>query len=263
MSRPAVFSRARVVPAAAKFSAAAMLSAALLFAAATRAQQPVAANIVAPSRVDANRAALKKLVNASNNISPEMSKHLSRGLQNYLRYANAALNGTAGKFAAPNSAASKQKKVGWNPWNLIPVSDPALDPAAQGYTQNTTSSAWCGNTIVVGYEDSGAFFRTDPNAAFGVPLSFNGVSYSANAGKTFTDSGFLTPGTFSANALLGDPVVTCSSPTHFQYASIMNTTTPDGIDPLIGPSVSFSTNEGKSWSAPVQAGSLDGDAQLA
>jgi hypothetical protein len=263
MSRQAIFSRAQVVPAAAKLSAAAILSAALVFAAAAPAQQPVAANSVAPSRVAANKTALKTFVDATNKISPEVSKHLSRGLQNYLRYANAALNGTAGKFAAPNSAATKQKRISWNPWNLILVSDPALDPAAQGYTQNTTSSAWCGNAIVVGYEDSGAFFRTDPNEAFGVPVSFNGVSYSANAGKTFTDSGFLTPGTFSANALLGDPAVTCSSPTHFQYASIMNTTTPDGIDPLIGPSVSFSTNEGKTWSAPVQVVSLDGNSQLA
>jgi hypothetical protein len=264
MPRQANSSRARVVFLAVKISAVAMLPAALLFAAAAPAQQPVAASSVAPSRVAANKAALKKFVDASNKISPEVSKHLSRGLQDYLRYANAVVNGTAPrKFSAQNLAASKQKKVGWNPWNLIPVSDPALDPAAQGYTQNTTSSAWCGNNIVVGYEDSGAFFRTDPNAAFGVPLSFNGVSYSENAGKSFTDSGFLTPGTFSANVLLGDPVVTCSSPTHFQYASIMNTTTPDGIDPLIGPSVSFSTNEGKTWSAPMQAVSLDGNSQLA
>src|SRR6267142_169274 len=199
MSRQAIFSRARVVSAAAKLSAAAILSAALLFAAAAPAQLPVAANSVAPGRVAANKAALKKFVDASSKISPEVSKHLSRGLQNYLRYANAALNGTAGKFAAQNSAASKQKRISWNPWNLILVSDPALDPAAQGYTQNTTSSAWCGNAIVVGYEDSGAYFRTDPNEAFGVPVSFNGVSYSGNADKTFTDSGFLTPATFSAN----------------------------------------------------------------
>src|SRR5437899_11336085 len=149
MSRQASFSRARVVPAAAKFSAAAMLSAALLFAAAAPAQQPVAANSVAPGRVAANKAALKKFVDASSKISPEVSKHLSRGLQNYLRYANAVVNGTApGKFGAQNFAATKQKRLNWNPWNLILVSDPALDPAAQGYTQNTTSSAWCGNTIV-------------------------------------------------------------------------------------------------------------------
>jgi len=264
MSRQAIFSRGRVVSAAAIFSAVAIMSAALFFAVAAPAQQPVAASSVAPSRVAGNKAALKKFVDASNKISPEVSKHLSRGLQNYLRYANAVVNGTAPvKFGTQNFAASKQKRISWNPWNLILVSDPALDPAAQGYTQNTTSSAWCGNTIVVGYEDSGALFRTDPNGAFGVPLSFNGVSYSENAGKHFTDAGFLTPGTFSANVLLGDPVVTCSSPTHFQYASIMNTTTPDGINPLIGPSVSFSTNEGKTWSAPVQAVSLDGNSQLA
>src|SRR5882757_9423204 len=104
MSRKVIFSRARVVPAAAKFSAAAILSAALLFAAAP-AQQPVAANSVAPSRVAANKAALKKFVDASSKISPEVSKHLSRGLQNYLRYANAALNGTApGKVGAHNFA---------------------------------------------------------------------------------------------------------------------------------------------------------------
>src|SRR5882672_3873253 len=95
MSRQAIFSRGRVVPAAAKLSAAAILSAALLFAAAAPAQLPVAANSVAPSRVAANRAALKKFVDASNKISPEVSKHLSRGLQNYLRYANAVMNGTA------------------------------------------------------------------------------------------------------------------------------------------------------------------------
>src|SRR6266850_5637489 len=128
MSRQAIFSRARVVPAAAKITAAAIFSAALLFAAAAPAQQPVAVNSVAPSRVLANKAALKKFVDASNKISPEVSKHLSRGLQNYLRYANAALNGTAPvKFGAQNFAASKQKRISWNPWNLILVSDPALD----------------------------------------------------------------------------------------------------------------------------------------
>src|SRR5882757_9611534 len=103
MSRQAIFSRGRVVSAAAICSAVAIMSAALFFAVAVPAQQPVAANSGAPRRVAANKAALKKFVDASNKISPEVSKHLSRGLQNYLRYANAALNGTAGKFAAQNS----------------------------------------------------------------------------------------------------------------------------------------------------------------
>jgi hypothetical protein len=257
MSRQASFSRGLVVSATA-------LSAALLFAIAALAQRPTAQDSAASSRVDANKVALKKFVDAANKLSPEVRRHLSRGVQNYLRYANAVVNGgaPAGRLIAENFAS--KKKSAWSPWNLIPVSDPALDPAAQGYTQNTSSSAWCGNTVVVGYEDSGAFLRTDPSEAFGVPISYNGVSYSEDAGKSFKDLGFLTPGTFSANALLGDPVVTCSSPTHFQYVSILNTTTADGSsNPLIGPSVSFSTNGGRSWSAPLQVVSLDGNWQMA
>lgn len=247
MSRQARFPRALVV------SAVALLSAASFLANAMPAQQS------AP----ANRVALKKFVEAAGKLSPEVRRHLSRGLQDYLRHANAAVYGAVPPEKLAGSFASKAVRTGWSPWNLIPVSNPALDPAAQGYTQNTTSSAWCGNTIVVGYEDSGAFLRTDPSGAFGVPISYDGVSFSENAGKSFTDAGFVTPGTFSANALLGDPVVTCSSPTHFQYASILNTTTPDGINPLIGPSVSFSANGGKSWSAPLQVVSLDGNWQMA
>jgi hypothetical protein len=226
----------------------------LLFAASAPAQQ----------KASSNRVALKKFVDATNNLSPEVRKHLSRGMQSYLRYANAVVNGTApsAEVAGANSLARK-KKGGGNPFNLIQVSDPALDPAAQGYTQNTSSSAWCGNAVVVGYEDSGAFFRTDPSEAFGVPVSLDGVSFSTNAGKSFTDLGFLTPGTFSANALMGDPSVTCSSPTHFQYASILNTTTPDGMNFIIGPSVSFSTDGGRIWSAPLQVVPLDDTTQLA
>src|SRR5436853_6470297 len=99
MSREASLSRARFVSAAAMFWAGAML-----FGAASPAQHPVAAN----------QAALRKFVDASNKIPPEVRNHLSRGLQNYLRYANAAVNGT--RSAGPNSVASKQKRLGWNSW---------------------------------------------------------------------------------------------------------------------------------------------------
>ncbi|MCU1240745.1 MAG: exported protein of unknown function [Candidatus Acidoferrum typicum] len=233
-------------------------AAALLVASGAHAQQHVAPAAVAP-----RKAALKKFVDATNQLSPEVRKHLSHGLQTYLHYANAVVNGTATKPIA--DAAHK------TPWasgasfagGAIAVSNPALDPSSQGYTQNTTSSAWCGNSIVVGYQDTGAFLRTDPNAAFGVPNSFDGISYSADAGKNFKDLGALTPGTFSANALIGDPIVTCSSPAHFQYASILNTMASDGITPLIGPSVSFSTDGGKTWSEPLQVVSLDGSTEVA
>lgn len=241
-----------------------VFAAALLLAAAANAQQGVVSIRVSSSRADANKAALKTFVDTVNKLAPERKKHLARSMQNYLRYADAAVNGATLRTASTSSASKRPWQNGSSiVGGLIAVSNPALDPAAQGYTQNTTSSAWCGKTLVVGYQDSGAFLRTDPTQAFGVPISLNGVSFSANAGKIFTDLGFLTPGTFSANALIGDPAVTCSSEQHFQYASILNTTTPDGLDPLIGPSISFSTDGGKKWSAPLQVAALDGNTQVA
>ena len=100
--------------------------AALLFASSAPAQQQVA-----PSSVASHKAALKKLVDATNQLSPEVRRHLSSGLQNYLRYANAALNGTAKPIAD-----SAQK----TPWEsgasfaggAIAVSNPVLDPGSEG-----------------------------------------------------------------------------------------------------------------------------------
>ena len=237
-------------------------AAALLFASGAHAQQTgqqnAASNAAAPQR-----AALKKFVDATNQLSPEVRKHLSRGLQTYLHYASAVVNGTATKPSADVAHKTPWTSGGSFAGGAIPVSNPALDPASQGYTQNTTASAWCGNSIVVGYEDTGAFLRTDPTEAFGVPVSLDGISYSADAGKSFKDLGALTPGTFSANALIGDPIVKCSSPAHFQYASILNTMASDGFTSLTGPSVSFSTDGGKTWSEPLLAAALDLDTEVA
>lgn len=223
-----------------------------------------AGNSYAQARVD-SRVALKKFVEATNQLSPNVRKHLSAGMQNYLRYAAAIVNGSTPQgiqVQAFSEASVNAAQTNSGPGGTIQVSNPALDPAKEGFTQSTTSSAWCGNSVVVGYEDTGAFLRSDPNNQFGVPVSLDGVSFSRDGGRSFTDIGFLTPGTFSANALLGDPSLTCSSPTTFQYASILNTTTPDGLNPLIGPSISVSTDGGKKWSNPLQAVSADGTTEL-
>jgi hypothetical protein len=240
--------------------------AALMFASGVLAQgqvQQPGQQQVAPAAVASHKAALKKFVDAANQLSPEVRKHLSSGLQNYLRYATAVVNGSATKPIADGARKTPWESGASFAGDAIAVSNPVLDPRSEGYTQNTTSSAWCGNSIVVGYEDTGAFLRTDPSLVFGVPNSLDGISYSTDTGKTFKDLGSLTPGTFYANALLGDPVVTCSSPTHFQYASLLNTLASDGISPLIGPSISFSTNGGKTWTEPQQVVSLDGSTELA
>lgn len=227
----------------------------------------LAAGASAQQSVD-RRVPLTKLLDGANHLSPNVRKHLSPGLQRYLRFAATVASNATSSNGAQNqpfsiSTATASPLAASGPGGTIQVSNPVLDPQSQGFTQRTTSSAWCGNSVVVGYEDTGAFFRTNPQNQFGIPLSLDGISISSDAGNHFTDLQFLTPGTFSANALLGDPVVTCSSATHFQYASILNTTTPDGLDPLIGPSVSFSTNAGRTWSTPLQVVSLDGNTELA
>ena len=212
------------------------------------------------------RVPLRKLVDGVSQLSSEVRKHLSPGVQSYLRYATAVVSaGPASESIGPQSFSAQALSFAQSssgPGGTIQVSNPAMDPKTEGYTHTTTSSAWCGNSVVVGYEDTGAMYRTDPKNLVGVPISLDGISFSANAGSSFTDLGFLPPGKFSANALLGNPVVTCSSPTHFQYASVLNTTTPDGANPLIGPSLSFSTDGGRTWSTPLQVISFDGNTEL-
>ena len=127
------------------------------------------------------------------------------------------------------------------------VSNPATDfilSQTAGFTQSETSTAWCGNIVVVGYNDSGSLFET---LVFGLGgLSFNGVARSIDRGRTFTDLLFLDPGPIT-NFLGGDPVVACTSPTTFYYSSLLSQPGASGI------SVSKSTNGGLTYGTPVPA----------
>src|SRR4029434_3015136 len=70
----------------------------------------------------------------------------------------------------------------------VSVSNPATDfflSQTAGFTQSETSTAWCGDIVVVGYNDSGSVLET---LVFGTGgLSFNGVARSSNRGASFTD----------------------------------------------------------------------------
>lgn len=134
------------------------------------------------------------------------------------------------------------------------VSDPNTDVAFSalgGFTQSETSVARCGNTAVVGWNDSGSVLET----FFGGPggSSFNGVGRSTNANNanpTFTDLGFLNPGADPEDSLRGDPVVACTNANTFYYASLFF----DNDAPVQSCiSVSASTNGGQSFSAPRTA----------
>jgi len=128
--------------------------------------------------------------------------------------------------------------------------DFAFGPAV-GFTQSETSTAWCGNNVVVGFNDSGSFFQSGVATA-GASLSFNGFARSTNQGVSFMDEGFLPSVTANAfNFLEGDPVVACTSASTFYYSSLFFTAT--AVNSVAAISVSKSTNGGVSFGAPVIA----------
>src|SRR5713226_7051731 len=119
------------------------------------------------------------------------------------------------------------------PGALVQVSDPATDflfSRLTGFTQNETSTAWCGNNVVVGFNDSGSLPESIAASGGGIiGLSFNGLARSADQGRTFQDLGFLNPGSDPSNFLLGDPVLACTDASTFYYASILQ----NGFFPVI------------------------------
>ncbi len=130
------------------------------------------------------------------------------------------------------------------------ISDSSTDLAFSrlaGFTQNETSTAWCGNVALVGYNDSGSLFET-LNIP-GIGISFSGVARSTDRGRTFADLGFLNPGSNVDVQLNGDPVVACTDPGTFYYSNIAA-----DFGPFTGAvSVSKSTDGGLSFGDPVKA----------
>ena len=133
------------------------------------------------------------------------------------------------------------------------VSDPSTDVAFSsfgGFTQNETTTAWCGDKVVVGFNDSGSLLETssDPRAPIG--MSFVGFARSTDQGDSFTDMGFLHPGPMD-NFLGGDPVFKCTDPSTFYGASLLLRLGTSAI------SVSKSTDGGATFGDPVAAVSKD------
>jgi len=119
-----------------------------------------------------------------------------------------------------------------------------------GFTQSETSTAWCGNNVVIGFNDSGSMLETALLPGSG--LSFNGVASSTNKGGSFTDLGFLNPGPVVTDFLSGDPVLGCSDANTFDYASLFERATTSDI------SVSKSFDGGQTFGSPVSAVSKNG-----
>lgn len=237
---------------------------------------------VAPAQTLAQKKdLLQKVLDASARIPDAQKRLLSAGARNFLLLAqqlnappptkpgvggdaDGGLQGNAARAARVKAALLRPVELAAGPGGVTRVSDPALDfltSVMEGFTQSETSTAWCGSNVVVGYNDSGAFLRTNAINPLGAS-SFNGISVSANGGGTFRDLGFLNPGGNSANFLEGDPVVFCSSARQFYYSSLLETAVTDtqgNFLPITAVSVSASSTGGLTWSIPLVAVGKDGN----
>lgn len=187
-----------------------------------------------------------------------LSKLQSRGVAARPRHANSEmlLNAHA-KLLAGNG-------TGTHASFPVIVNDPSFDydsTRLTGFTQSETSSAWCGNNIVVGFNDSAAFAHTaiDGQAQ---AISLSGVAVSHDRGNSFVGLPFLNPGPavnpgspFFDSELSGDPVVVCSDPQHFAYASIQQQIPVDSQGNVIAAfaemAVNRSSDGGVTWDDPV------------
>ncbi|MGA5300044.1 hypothetical protein ACPCHT_08960 [Nucisporomicrobium flavum] len=133
-----------------------------------------------------------------------------------------------------------------------------------GMTQSETTAGWCGSNALIGWNDSGSFVSTaflaqSPSGS----LSFNGWARSADAGRHYTDRGALVadpiPGTLMFRDLLGDPVIGCTSPQNFYFASLAVDTAPGATSGTSDVTVSASTDGGTTFAPAVAASAKDAE----
>lgn len=138
--------------------------------------------------------------------------------------------------------------------NLATVNDRStdLDASAYGFfSQSETSTAKCGNQVVVGFNDTGSILES---SFFNGGSSFSGAAVSSDGGRTFHDIGFINPGPNFNSLLLGDPMVTCTDSSTFYFTQLMEFLNPSGALSLQSAVViSKSTDGGNTWSDPVPA----------
>ncbi|MFL6451122.1 MAG: sialidase family protein [Bryobacteraceae bacterium] len=225
---------------------------------------------VDPERLASIRERLSQVNEVLKTLPETQKRTLSSGAQNLLTVAQGwnrveeGLGKSLGKTASHQSLAQS--------WSAPSAED--VDPAASvsrvsnpgadflfslmgAFTQSETSTAWCGNNIVTGFNDSGSFFESllfGPGGA-----SFSGAAISSSPGGPFRDVGYINPGADPNNFLAGDPVVTCTitpragaaATTTFYYTQILQTG--PSRNPISAVALSRSTNGGASWEDPIAA----------
>ena len=194
---------------------------------------------------------------------PENKKRLLDGTANAVHLAN-VWHRMGMRMTDPTFAVRKSdSNVSATPSNsIIPISATGAShdltfSSMGGFTQSETSSARCGNNVVVGFNDSGSVFETPLFFTGSGGESFGGYSYSSDGGATFKDGGPIDPGPGLGNFVEGDPGLSCSDANTFHYTQIFLFSDSNG-NPLSGVSINTSTDGGKTFGPPTAAVSLDG-----
>lgn len=167
----------------------------------------------------------------------------------FLARASAAHSATAAAAPLPTSG------------GIVRVSNPATDIAYSslgGFTQSETSTARCGNSVVIGYNDSGSVFKTPYFFTGTGGQSYSSSAYSINGGLSFTDAGPMNPGPEIYNLLGGDPVVNCTDASTFYYSQIF-AYFDASENPWAAVSINKSTDGGRTWGDPITAVAKDGN----
>jgi hypothetical protein len=217
---------------------------------------------VSPERLHAIRSRLQQIRILSERMPASQRKVLSSGALNLFEVADKFddIEGAVNRRQPSSLSVTSQQAIPGMPLEatdgVVRVSNPAQDifSVLSGFTQSETHTAWCGNNVVVGFNDSGSFFESLVANVGGV--SFNGVARSTNQGASYTDLTFLNPGSDVFNFLAGDPVIGCADANTFYYASLFESGPPSA--PVTEISVSKSTDGGLTFADPVPAVSKDG-----
>jgi hypothetical protein len=233
-----------------------------------------------PGKVKPN-AGLAHVLDLEKRFGPHFATRLSSGGANVFQSAKmlskmqargTSLRARASSDTMMSSARGKLLAQGAKTGSNFPVivNNPSFDfdtTRFTGFTQNETSSAWCGNNIVVGFNDSAAFAHTALQGQ-APAISLSGVAVSHNDGSSFVGLPFLNPGPainpgspFFDSELEGDPVLVCSDPQHFAYANIQIQVPVDAQGNVIAAftnmAVSRSSDGGVTWDDPIITVSKD------
>jgi hypothetical protein len=246
---------------------------------------------------------LRALIRLEQKVSPEQRKFFSGAVSNWLSFAHSILKpqnagpddsgGPPPTLAATRASSqhalgtpsafpdhAESDEVGSDSFereernrDVERVSNPSLDlrlSRLAGFTQSTSSSAWCGHNVVTGFNSSTAGlttatlpFEQNPNLV-AVSQSSVGVAFSTNDGETFIDLGFLNPGptTNTTTGLNGNPVLACTSSEKFFYISspfvtLINDPVTFQGQVFFGVGLSISSDGGRHWANPTAVVSKD------